>query len=316
MNKVSQGNSVFFRDLTTFRIGGPISFFTEVKNEKDLKKAVRNFLEKEMLFFVLGGGSNILAPDGKFEKAVIKISGENIKFKEREVEVFSGTSLTSLVNFYKENNLSGLEWATGIPGTVGGAVRGNAGAFGRSIGDLVESVKVLFVKRKKMEEITLKPSECYFSYRDSIFKKERSFIIEKVILRFEKADRKEIERKMREYIFYRKNHQPLNFPSAGSIFKNFRGKVRNENILRKFPQLRDFNRKEVIPAGFLIEKSGLKGVKKGDIMISKKHANFIINLGNGKARDVLYLISLIKRKVKENFGIILEEEIDILENFS
>ncbi len=316
MKEVDKEDKIFFKDITTFKIGGPISFFREVKNEIELKKVLGEFIKRGISFFVLGGGSNILAPDEEFRKAVLRILGREINIKGESVEVFSGTPLLSLVNFYNDNNFSGLEWAIGIPGTVGGAVRGNAGAFGRSIGDLVKSVKLLRIKNGRMDELEFRKEECNFSYRESIFRKEKEFIIEKVVLSFERKEKEKIEEKMKEFFSYRKEHQPLTFPSAGSVFKNFQGEIKNKKLLNKFPQLDDFNKKKIIPAGFLIEKSGLKGLKKGRVMISRKHANFIINLGDGNAKDVLYLVKLIKDKVKENFDIDLEEEIEILRDFS
>ena len=206
-----------------------------------------------------------------------------------------------------ENKLAGLEWAAGIPGTVGGAIYGNAGAFGKSIGDAVKSVEVLDVKNLKTKK--LKNKDCKFGYRNSMFKQKKNqstkqsfvlgrahkimcsdLVILSVEIRLKKGKKIEIEKKIKEYLEHRKETQPLNFSSAGSIFKNPSG----------------------FSAGELIEQCGLKGKIVGRAKISEKHANFIVNLGGAKAKDVMKLINLAKSKVKKKFGIELEEEIQYL----
>jgi UDP-N-acetylmuramate dehydrogenase len=179
----------------------------------------------------------------------------------------------------------GLEWAVGIPGTVGGAIYGNASAFNKSIGENVSEVEVFDIRNKIIKIFKIK--NCKFSYRESIFKNNKNLIILSVKLRPKKGNKEKIKQKMRTYLNHRIETQPLNFPSIGSIFKNPKGFFAAE----------------------LIEKCGLKGKKIGDVKISEKHANFIINLGKGKARDVVKLINIIKKKVRKKFGIILEEEI-------
>jgi UDP-N-acetylmuramate dehydrogenase len=219
----------------------------------------------------------------------------------------AGTALAELVNASRKAGLSGLEWAIGIPGTIGGAIWGNAGAFGKSMADVVENVEVLDVREinpPKFCEAKLrrvKNKDCHFGYRESIFKKNPNLIILSSEIKLKKGNKKKIKEKMKEYLDYRKETQPLNFPSAGSIFKNpapEQSSVRGKSLW--------------FSAGELIEKCGLKGKKIGDVKISEKHANFIVNLGKGKARDVKKLIKLIKKRVKKNFKIDLEEEIQFI----
>lgn len=307
---------VSLKNFTTFKIGGKAKCFLEVKDEKELRSALEFSLRENIPFFILGGGSNLLVSDKGFKGLVIKIGGKRIEKRGEEIFVFSGTPLPSLVSFFQKKSLSGLEWVVGIPGTVGGAVRGNAGAFGKTMGDIVSQVKVLEVKEGKIFSRNFLQKECQFSYRESIFKKEKNLIIQEIIFPLKKGIKEEIEGKIREYLSYRKEHQPLEFPSAGSVFKNYQGKIGDKRILEEFPEIEEFNKKELIPAGYLIEKAGLKGLKKGNVMVSEKHANFIINLGDGKAKDVFWLINFIREKVKEKFKVELEEEIEFLGNFS
>lgn len=308
--------NISLKNFTTFRIGGKANYFVEAKNDKEIKEALGFALDKDIPFFILGGGSNILVSDNGFQGIVIRLKGKKIKKDKGVISVFSGTPLSSLVSFFHKESFSGLEEMIGIPGTVGGAVRGNAGAFENYIGKIVFKVKVWKIKNKKILPREFSRKECHFSYRESIFKKNKGLIIREVVFVAKKDKKEKIEERMKKYFLYRRKHQPLEFPSAGSIFKNYQGVIKDKKILKEFPEVKEFNERKLIPAGFLIDKLGLKGLKKGRVMVSKKHANFIINLGGGKAKDVLWLIDIIKRKVREKFKIKLEEEIEFLGDFS
>jgi len=286
--------NVLLKNHTTFKIGGKAKYFFVAKNKKDLIKAILVAKKYNLPFFVLGGGSNTLVSDRGFEGLVIKIQNSRLRqgfggqAKLKTIYAEAGTSLGQLVNVALKNSLTGMEWATGIPGTVGGAIYGNAGAFGESIGDVVKKVEVLDTKDLRFKIYDLK--KCKFGYRDSIFKHKKNLIILSAKIQLKKGKKSEIKRKIKEFLDYRQETQPLNFPSAGSVFKNPPG----------------------FSAGELIEKCGLKGKKIGKAKISEKHANFIVNLGGAKAKDVKKLINLIKKKIKKKFGITLEEEIQYL----
>lgn len=283
--------SVELAPYTTFNIGGPADYFLEVKEERDLIEAVKVAREFKLPFFVLGNGSNLLISDEGFRGLVIKISFSSIEISDLKIKSGAGVSLKRLVGVSAELGFSGLGWAAGIPGTVGGAVRGNAGAFKESMADIVEEVEALDTS----SEIKVKnyiSKDCEFDYRNSIFKKRRDLIILSVKLCFKKGEKEKIEKEIERYLNYREKRHPLKFPSAGSIFKN----------------------PENFSAGRLIHECGLDGKKIGQAQISEKHTNFIINLGEAKAGDVLELISLAKREVKVKFGIELEEEIQILDS--
>jgi len=295
---------------TTFRIGGRAKYFFVAKKKEDIISALLVVKKYNLPFFILGGGSNLLVADKGFGGLVIKCQMSNIKCQNSKIKTESGTPLGLAVSEAKKNSLTGLEWAIGIPGTVGGAVFGNAGAFGRSIADVIEKVEVFDLKNKKIK--TLKKIDCKFSYRESIFKKNKNLIILTIILKLKKEKKSKIKKKIKNYLNYRKKTQPLNFPSIGSIFKNPKSKIQNLKLLKKYPELKKFNKKGEIPAAFLIERCNLKGKKIGKAQISKKHANFIVNLGGASAKDVKELIELAKKNAKEIFKIQLEEEIQYL----
>ncbi len=282
--------NISLKNYTTFRIGGRARYFFVAKKKEDLIKAVIAAKKLKLPFFILGGGSNLLVSDKGYQGLVIKI--QNSKFKiqndNSKFKIFSeaGVSLSKLVFESFKIGASGLEWAVGIPGTIGGAIYGNAGAFGKAMENIVEEVEVFDLKEKEIR--VLKNKACQFDYRDSIFKRNKNLIILSVKLK--KGKRSEMERRIKDYLNYRKETQPLNSPSAGSIFKN------PKNFF----------------AAELIEKCGLKGKRIGGAKISEKQANFIVNLGRAKAKDIKRLINLAKQKVKKKFGINLEEEIQYL----
>jgi len=341
--------NVSLKSYTTFKIGGPAKYFFEAKGKEDLIEAILVAESKKLPFFILGGGSNILVSDKGYKGLIIKIKNQKSKIKNTNqkskiIETESDALLSQIVALALKNSLTGLEWAIGIPGTIGGAIYGNAGAFGRSTKDVIQKVEVFDLKDKKIK--ILKNKDCKFGYRDSIFKHANSarsplargmqtrpceypnLIILSATLQLKKRNKKKIQEKMKEYLNYRKEKQPLNLPSAGSIFKNQKPKpehktksfvlgrahkyglwIKNQKLLKEFSEIKEFNKKGQIPAAWLIEECGLKGKKVGNVKISEKHANFIVNLGGGKAKDVKKLINLAKKKVKEKFGITLEEEI-------
>lgn len=296
------------KNYTTFKIGGPAEYFLVIKKKEDLIKAVDFAKKNKLKLTILGGGSNLLVSDKGLKGLVAKIENTEFLVRKNLVFVGAGTKLEKLVGFCKRNNLKGMEWAAGIPGVlVGGAIFGNAQAFGTKMSDAVKSVEALNTKTLKIMNLSKK--QCKFRLKNSIFKTNKNLIIISAFLRFKKGKEKEIETKIKEYLDYRKAHHPLDFPSAGSVFVNPEIKIKNKKLLKKFPELNEFNKGGTIRVGYLIEKVGFKGKKIGKAQISKMHANFIINLGGAKATDVLKLIKLAKQKVKKTFAIDLVQEI-------
>lgn len=279
--------NVLLSEYSTFRIGGIARYLIEVDNAEDLKKVIQKALELNLQFIVIGGGSNILFSSKGYNGLVIVFKSNNtFSINDNLIEVNASVSLNYLVN--KLNNYTGLEWAVGIPGTVAGAINGNAGAFGGEMSELIKQVKVLEVKDNQIIEKNFSKEDCKFSYRNSIFKNNPNLIIISAILELKKDSEENVKQKIKSNLSKRISKQPKGF-SIGSIFKNGE----------------DFS------AGELIEKAGLKGLQIGDAKISDEHANFIINLGKATSDDVLELIKIVKKEVKEKFSIDLEEEIKI-----
>ncbi len=305
---------ISLENYNSFRVKCRARFFFEAKKEKDLIE-ITTFAKKEKIpFFILGGGTNVLFLFKEYKGIIIKPNLKNISLtetstkKEVKVKAGAGLLLSKLVAFSKEHNLSGLEWAIGIPGTIGGALYDNSGAFGKSIGDIVSLVKCFDLKKEKI--IFLKNKECFFNYKDSIFKRNRNLIILSLEIRLKKDKKEKIEQEINRNLRYRIKNHPLKHPSAGSIFKNFLIKdLKNTSKIRNILEEFRSKKKEFLPTAYLIDKLGLKGFKSGGAEISEKHANFIINKGNAQGKDIEKLILMIRKKVKEKYGLDLEEEI-------
>lgn len=273
---------------TTFKIGGPARVLIEAKSDEEVLKLVRLFDEIKEDYLIIGNGSNLLITDAGIERPVIVIDKNfsNITMID-EVTLYAeaGASLKSLANKALELGLGGLEAISGIPGTVGGAVYMNAGAYGSEIKDVVS--KIRYIKDDIIAEIDV--SEAYFAHRRSIFQ-DKGYIILGAYFKLEKKGKKDIEEAQRDYTKRRKDKQPLEYSSAGSVFK----------------------RPEGYYASKLIEDAGLKGLSVGGAMVSKKHSGFIINTGNASFDDVVTLIEKVKAIVQEKFAVSLEEEIRII----
>ncbi len=277
---------------TSFKIGGTADVFVKA-NSIDNLKAILNFSKQNGIeYTIIGNGSNLLVKDNGIRGIVIKLDFKDIKIenlndKQVKVTAEAGAMLGSLAQTLAKENISGFEFASGIPGTIGGAVRMNAGAYGGEFKDIV-------VKTKCMDEngniIVLNNEEQKFSYRHSIFSEEKLIILETELLLNIEENSEEIRRKMAEYLESRKAKQPLNFPSAGSTFK--RGA---DFITAK-----------------LIDECGLKGFSIGGAQVSEIHAGFVVNTGNATAEDVLNLVNYVKEKVFEKFGKEIELEIEVL----
>ena len=395
---------------TTFKIGGPAKYFCVVKSSDEIKKALE-FAEKNKLkIFVLGGGSNLLISDKGFDGLVLRIANCELRIANKNIQYLisniqyskivcdAGVPLVKLVNESIKGNLTGLEWAAGIPGTVGGAIVNNAGANGKSMSDVVEEVEILDIgywilgtppspplsggeykdnfplsggeykdnfplsegeykdnfplsgeehkdssplsgreykdsplseEEKKNSLLSERESisspdkggwgvkklvnkQCQFSYRDSVFKREKKYVILSAVLKLKKGNQEESKKTISEILKSRKEKQPLEYPSAGSVFKNPSvDDERLKKLIKKYPELNNIAKNNIIPVGWLIGQiDGLKNKKIGGAMISEKHCNFIVNTGNAKAEDVVILISLIKQKVRNRFGIQLKEEVE------
>ena len=282
---------------TSFKIGGKARYFAEVANENELQEALQYALKNKLDFFILGGGSNILISGKGFNGLIIKL-GAKTKLKiieNNSIECFAGESLANVVNFARDNSLSGLEWAAGIPGTLGGAVRGNARAFGKDMATAIESVEAFDISEKKVKNFD--NIQCEFNYEGSIFKKNANLIVLSAKIKLTTGDKEEIQEEIKKTIEKRISVQPQGFGSAGSFFLN--PVVIDEKLRQEFEKETGAKCKDnKIPAGWLIDQAGLRGKKIGGAMISDKHANFIVNTGDATAEDVIMLASIIKQKIR------------------
>ena len=273
---------------TSFKIGGPADIFVKPKNINELKNIIEIAKENKIQITVIGNGSNLLVKDGGIRGIVIKPDFKDIEFLEdNKVKVGAGVLLSKIANEAYNKSLSGLEFACGIPGTIGGAIRMNAGAYGSELKDIVISSKYLD-EDLNVHEISNEEHE--FKYRHSRFCENKNDIIVSTVLQLKEANKEEIKVKMDENNNSRREKQPINFPSAGSAFKRGEG---------------------YITAQF-IDKCGLKGYNVGDAYVSEKHAGFIVNKGNATAKDVLELIDIVKKKVYEKFNVNIELEMEVL----
>lgn len=288
-NGVNIKENVSLAEHTTFKIGGKARYFVLADNKEDIIEAIRFSKEKNISFFILGQGANTLALDEGYKGLVIKVQGSKFQVQDSEIIAEAGALLKDLVDLSVKASLSGLEWAAGIPGTIGGAVYGNAKAFEGKTEDNVKEVELLDIETGKIKKINNK--ECQFTEKNSIFKKNKNLIILSVVLKLKKGYKEEIEKVIEDRISLRKERHPLDFPSAGSVFVNKVGKK---------------------PSSYLIEKAGLKGKKVGGAKVSEKHAGFIVNTGGASSKDVLELIKIVKKQVKDKFNVSLKEEIQII----
>lgn len=285
-------------------MGGKAEAWVEPKDLADLSRVIKFSRKKRVSVFIIGAGSNLLISDKGFKGVVIKLSQPfftDIKFKNNYLWVGAGLSLRRLVNLTKNKGLSGCEFLAGIPGTVGGALIMNAGVSDvlslnkryLSMGDLVEEVRVLgFNGRKK----NLKKKEIKFGYRNSNLSK---FIIVSAKLKLKSQPKKAIECLIKKFISYKSKIQDLKSGSAGCVFKN--------------PL--SFSQDGSLTAGKLIDACGMKGKRKGKAIISRVHANFILNTGGTKAKDIFRLMRLAQKQVKQRFNILLEPELKIIGKF-
>ena len=275
--------NVSLKTLTTLKVGGISKYVFYPKNVTSLKKALTLFKENNINYKIFGNGSNIIPSDKIYDGVIIKLSSlNNLKIEDEVIEVEAGYSLMKLAKEVIKLGLSGLEWACGIPGTIGGAVYMNAGAYKQDMSFVLEKITAL---DENMNIVTLNKDELDFSYRHSRLMEE-NLICLSATLKLEKNDISLIEEVVNKRKEKRMETQPLEYPSAGSVFRN---------------PFNDF-------AGRLVEECNLKGKQIGGAMISLKHANFIINKDNATGKDVLDLINLAKKEVKEKFNIELKQE--------
>ena len=272
---------------TSFKVGGPADLFITLETIDQLKETIRILKQENIKYKIVGNGSNLIVKDEGYRGAIIRPNFNSIEIKENIVEVGAGVKNGMLAQKLLQNEITGFEFASGIPGTIGGAIVMNAGAHGKEMKDIVNSVTYYNCENDKIE--TIKNEECDFEYRNSKFKSNNVIII-KAILKLQKGNSTEIKQKMDEYKQFRIEKQPIEYPSAGSTFK--RG---SDFITAK-----------------LIDDAGLKGFTVGGAQVSEKHAGFIINKNQATAKDIINLIHEVQKIVYEKFNKKIELEVEII----
>ena len=308
---VKMQEGVPLAEHSNYRIGGPARYFCEAANEDEIRNGVLFAREQGLPLFVLGGGTNLLIDDDGFNGVVLKPSVMQVRVDHQMMTVGAGMSVGDLLKFTIEHSLSGLEWAGGLPGTVGGAIRGNAGAFKGEIKDRILSVETFDVET--LANITRENAACKFGYRSSLFKEKNGReIILRATLNMDKGDARQIAAGIQEKIDYRLERHPMEYPNIGSTFKNVDLELVPKVWRGAFAKVVKVDPFPVVPTAYLISEAGLRGTQQGGAMVSPKHPNFIVNLGGATAADVKFLIAVVKEKVFEKYGIRLEEEIQLV----
>ena len=280
--------NVNLKEYNTYRLEAFCKYMALPKSVKELQEVINYCLHKDIKYFVLGNGSNVIL-DGTFNGIVINMKNlnESELVGDTDIIAYSGIMMPKLVKFAVKNNLQGLEWASGIPGPLGGGIYGNCGAYNDDIYHYLKEIIVLH--NGKIEHI--KADKVFHDYRQTFFQGKRQYIIVAAHLKLIKGDSKQSQELINDRLKRRLSSQPLTYPSAGSVFRN--------------PS-------KLMPSGKLIEDVGLKNKNIGGALISPKHANFIVNNGNATAKDVISLIELIKKTIKENYSIDLVTEQEIV----
>jgi len=324
MNKLEIREHVSLSSLSTFGMGGRAQFFVEVRTFEEFVFAVEWARKKNVSYRVMAGGSNIIFPDEGLDCLLIRFFGGNMvvstntesvtnkrisEFTDRTIIADAGVLLGDVIKKAVSLELRGLETLSGIPGTIGGAVYGNAGAYGHSISKAVEKVEILIPQT--FERKWILKAQCKFGYRESVFKRgftqTISPIILRVILKLEKGNQEELEKKSQEIISLREKKYKPGLKCPGSFFKN----VLVKDVSKKSFALVDSSKiiDGKIPAGWLLERVGAKGMREGGIYIADFHGNLFVNDGQGTAANVKMLARILKKKVLDRFGIELEEEV-------
>lgn len=277
------------KNHTSLKVGGRVSFLVEPNTEEKLKELINLLVKNKITYYIIGRGSNLLVRDEGIDGVIIKISDKfsGIEKKRNKLIIKSGTPLAEVAKYAYKNELKGLEFASGIPGSIGGAIAMNAGAYGGEMKDVVTSVKIIddkgYIKTLSCEEMN-------FSYRKSLITHNPLYIVISVEIDLENGNKDEIFEQMNIRALKRSSSQPLEKCNCGSTFKRPEGHF----------------------AGQLIEECGLKGFCLNGVEVSSKHAGFIVNNGKSTSTDMLNVINIVKERVKEKFGIVLEEEVKII----
>ena len=294
--------------LTSFQVGGPAKYFVEVGTPDDVDEALQFAKEKALPIFILGGGSNLLVSDNGFAGLVIKPIAREVEIENNQIVADAGVALVKLVLLATENSLSGLEWALGVPGTIGGAVFGNAGCYGSSTDKVVTRVTAINLVSGELKDFTA--DECAFTYRSSFFKQTEEWLIWQVALNLQPGVQADIKALGKKYLDDRIAHQPK-LPSAGCFFKNFtiaQLTATNPEIVEQ-DAVQAASKGGKLGCAFLLDRLGVKGMHVNGAAVSTMHANFIVNENHATAEDIKTLAEEIKAKAASELHVALSEEV-------
>jgi UDP-N-acetylmuramate dehydrogenase len=309
------------KDILFYKIGGIAKYVLEVKNREELLESFE-YIKKNNIqkYLVVGLGANLVMNDEFFDGAIVWINKNekpDIRITENGlIAAYAGETLDDLINFCFANHLKGLEVLGGLPSTIGGAIRGNAGAFGVEMKDVIAKIEVLDVMTGVVK--TLTREQCEFSYRNSMFKYTPNIIILRGFFRLQQATDDEVQQSKKVYeenIAYREKNHPVEYPSCGSVFKNIRGEEKVQKILSVWPDIEEVVKSKwhgKVSMGYVIKRLGFQGIQVGGAKITENHANYISNIDNAKYDDVVSIIGQIKKKFEETFGFSPDLEAEIV----
>lgn len=287
---------------TTFGIGGTAQYFVDVKNKTELLNALEDAKKQRLPYWILAGGSNVVCVDGEVPGLCIRIAEGGVEVEGQQIVADAGATLAALVDAAIDRGLEGLEALSGIPGTVGGALVGNAGAYGQTISGPLVRVEIF----DGSEVRWLKKEECGFEYRDSFFKL-KPWIVLRAEFALKPGSSAALREKSKEIILLREKKYPPGIKCPGSFFKNFLVDKFSPETRALVPENRDFYGK--VPAWFFLNEVGARGMREGGLRVADIHGNLIVNEGGATYRDVITLATELKKRVKERFGVDLEEEV-------
>lgn len=309
-------------DIVYYHIGGEAREIREVSNRTELLETLTSVVHEHIApVHIIGLGANLLIPDVGFSGVVILLQSGTEDFtvtESAQVTAFAGGILDSLIKFSLASTLVGLGWAGGLPSSIGGAIRGNAGAFGHEIEEYIASVDVVDMNDPMLQVQTFSHADCKFGYRDSVFKRNKNLVIVSAVFQLENATSEQLQKDEKIYhdnIAYRNSHHPMEYPSCGSVFKNIIEKERVKKVISVWPNIQEKVEKSwygKVSMAYVIGRLGFSGYQVGNAQVSAKHNNYISNLGNAKAEDVKAIIKEIEKKFVEVFGFIPELEVEIV----
>ncbi|MYE38013.1 MAG: UDP-N-acetylmuramate dehydrogenase [Candidatus Spechtbacteria bacterium SB0662_bin_43] len=302
--------NVVLKPYTNYKIGGKADYFIEATSEEELCEAVLWAKKKHLPFFLLGGGTNIIVSDKGFQGVVIHNRFTDIHVTGVHAFFGSGAPVQGVVDILIDRGLTGMEWAGGLPGSIGGAIHGNAGAFGGYISQCLVEVRAL---SPSGHVYTISKQECGFQYRTSIFKEEDGWVILGAFFEFQTGDKSVLQKKVDELREWRRVRHPLEYGNCGSVFKRIAVDDLPVHLMSQHPDITSAIRDNQVAIAYFIDQCGLKERSIGGAKISEKHPNFFVNAtGDAQAQDILMLINVAKHSVMKRYGICLEEEVEMI----